>query len=473
VAGVITELFNERFSKHPDDIAIFQHGELPVTFANLFFTTIAFAEQLEDAGVGCGDRVSIHITDYIANLALRLAILRLGGTILCVPLSTALGETALKADWAVVPQEGPQNSKRGIVFKAAWIRSPRREINPSEGGGHIVHATSGSTGTPKLRMETEAGLLARIQNGLAARGEIEGTKFIGYNLSTVIGFKSCLTALLSGQPQLHRLDTTERTLDAIAKNGIVDAFAPPLFVSQLMLSAQETGISTPALRRMNIGGGSISVEFAKTAEDVFGCEVFTEYGSTETDTIARHRKTDNPEELNSVGKIFDWINYRFVNPDSGDYSDEKTGGVLWVKPKEGIHAVDYPSMESLADEDGWICLGDIARINESGHLILLGRQSEFFNVGGNKHAPSYFENMAVNFSGVRDVVVFKVQSENGMDVMGFAVVPLPNFDQESLERFLNLRLKSGYQFFVVVIDSLPTTHAGKVDRNRLSKMFSS
>ena len=459
----LSERVEQACRENAGKTALFEHGEVPVSYSSFFLSVLSFAETLQRRGVKAGDLVANFIREPISFLALKLALLRLGATSVGLPIERAYGDREIEIDWLLVPKELSTRNAREIVFTNAWIRPPDR-YTPIASGALLVHTTSGTTGMPKLRAETETSLLARVENGLRWYGGINGPTYLGFNIATLVGFKTFLGALISGHPQMFFLDGPEKTLTALVRNKVEHAYLPPFRFREMLDVAVAKGIETPHLKRVNLGGGGISPAFAQRAEDVLGCEVYTGYGSTETDRIAFHRPGLFPDKVGVVGRIFPELQFRFTETDGLD-------GELWVRPPDQIRTFSFPDMQRLCDADGWISTGDVGRIDADGFLVLVGRKSEFLNLGGNKLAPSRFEALVAPFPGIREVTAFRVPTSSGVDDLGLAIVVEPAFDRRAFEAFLGQELENTCLFHVHVLDQIPLTKAGKTDRNALTRKF--
>lgn len=460
--------FEDSCRAHATALAMIDPTGAPVTFANLFFTVIAFAEALQDHGVTAGNLVSVHVGDPIAGVALKLALLRIGATAIGpVPREGRGG--ALGIDWHLVVAGGDIPGPREIPVGRDWIRSPRRGV-PIQPGGAMVRMTSGTTGTPKLRLISDAGLLARALRGQELRGSLDGPVFIGYAPGSSPFFNYMARAVLSGVLQLHPGRDDAANLRAMAAQGVTTALLSPWNFRRL-LAAVEAGAPPPAsLRRILVGGGEVAPAFAARAEALFGAEVVLCYGSNETGSIAHARPAERPDLPGRVGEPYPDFGYRFTD-DSGAAADPATGGELWLRVPPEIRVTDYPSGRSLTDAEGWVATGDICRRLGDGALQFLGRRAEFLNIGGNKRAPQWFEAALQGQPGVADVAAFRLPDPGGGDVAGLAVVPGPGFDAGLLTAQLAERLGPRYLFRLLAVDAIPVTAAGKTDRARLSQAF--
>lgn len=438
-----------------------------VSFANFFFTLLAFAEELEARGVRPGQTVAIRVTDRIAGTALKLAAMRLGARALVL-----LGEPGADAslpplDWQVLAPGAAPGNARDIVFDAGWIRSPRRAV-PIQGAGGLVKASSGTTGRPKLSFASDACLAARLARSGRERGLSGGPALIGYAPTSSPGTNMILRLLLDGALQLHLDGAPAAALAEAERHGATSLLAPPGSFRRLF-DAAEAGAPRPrALRRIVLGGGGVAPEFARRAEALFGCEVINSYGSSETGAIAHSRPAETAPGI--VGRPYDDLTLRFTAED-GSPADPATGGELWLRPPAALLVAELDSGRPLADAAGWVTTGDIARLLPDGRLQLLGRRAEFLNLGGDKRAPADFEEIARACPGVADVLAFRAPAAEGHDEVGLAVVPAPDFQMEGFCRHMAAALGPGAPFHVALLGQLPVTAAGKADRRGLTERF--
>lgn len=448
--------------------AFLENGMTPVSFSNLFMVILRFAERLTDAGVKPGDHVVVAMLDMISVAAMKLAIIRIGAT--PMPGGAATVEARdVRVDWIVRPRPDCTGQAIEIPFDQAWIQPPTR-YTPITPGGRIIHATSGTTGRPKLRNDSEETFLARINSGLAARGALDGPVFVAQNVGSLIGLKSIVSGLLETQCVMPMMSTPEQTVQGLAKHQIVHAFIPPLHLKRLVDAAEVIGAKTPKLRRINVGGGAINGDFAARCERVFDCDVYTDYGSTETDTNASYRPSLTLDTPGLVGPFWDAFAYRFQALDGAPSTPEE-GGELFLQVPQNMRTQDYPEGIALFDKDGWISTGDIGRMTPDGNLVLSGRKSDLINVGGNKMAPEVLEQSAIGYGDVTEVLACRVPTETGIDAIGIGVVATDQFNESDFRSFLAKNISNMYDFRVLRLESIPQTDAGKNDRKALTAAF--
>lgn len=465
----LSDTFEQTCRRYANRVAMLDPTGQPVSFANLFFTVIAFAEALQDNGVRPGDLVSVHVADPIAGNALKLALLRIGATAIGA-LPRAGHPSGVVADWHLVQADAKTPSppaENDIVVGRDWIRSPRRPV-PVTPGGKLVRSTSGTTGLPKLRLMTDEGLLARAQRGSDWRGQPDGPVFIGYGAGSGPFFNHMVRALLVGVTQLHPFADESAALLAMDRQGVTLALVPPASFRRL-LAAVEAGAPCPkSLNRIMVGGGEVSPALAARAEELFGAEVFLSYGSSETGAIAHARPAEMPDLSGRVGRPYPDFDLRFAD-EAGATVDPATGGELWLRVPEDIRVTEFPTGAPLVDAEGWVATGDLCRLLPDGCLQLIGRRSELLNIGGNKRAPQLFEDLVRGFPGLSEVAAFRLPEPGGGDRLGLATVAGPGFDQGALAAFLSERLGPRYPFQIVPVAAIPVTPTGKTDRKRLAE----
>jgi acyl-coenzyme A synthetase/AMP-(fatty) acid ligase len=453
--------------RYADRTAFFEHRGVPVSFSNFFFTAASFAENLEDNGVRAGDIVAVHVEDDIAYLALKLALLRLGAVSIEVPHADALQRPDLGVRWICCAADIYSGHKKEILVTAAWIRSPLRFI-PVSGHCSIISATSGTTGLPKFRIEPETSFQVRVENLKQLLLPGAGPVMIAQNRATVLGFKSSLAALALGLPQLFYHGTVADLLQAVVGKSVCQIITPPIHFARLVEYAATTRPETPALARILVGGGEISPALALQAEELFGCEVHSMYGSTETDGIASHRTNLTPFQPGTVGRAHPGYLVQ-IRERRGRETGEMAEGEVWVRVPTGLSVADHPSGEALFPESGWISTGDVGRFDAGDRLVITGRKTDLINVGGNKLAPSSIERRVLEIEGVSEAAAFGIPTGSGIDDIGIAVVTVDGAEPGPVETALAYAFGSLFRFQVFLVDALPTTKAGKLNRQELTR----
>jgi fatty-acyl-CoA synthase len=134
----------------------------------------------------------------------------------------------------------------------------------------------------------------------------------------------------------------------------------------------------------------------------------------------------------------------------------------------------YANAEADAERgrDGWYWTGDLAYRDEEGTFYFAGRTADWLRVDGENFAAAPVERVLGRHTGVASVVVYAVPDpRTGDQVMAALELDAgARFDADAFGAFLAAQPDLGTKWaprFVRVVDAIPLTATGKVDRNPL------
>jgi fatty-acyl-CoA synthase len=141
-----------------------------------------------------------------------------------------------------------------------------------------------------------------------------------------------------------------------------------------------------------------------------------------------------------------------------------------VSAFEGYYANDEANAER--GRHGWYWTGDLGYRDEDGIFYFAGRTSDWLRVDGENFAAGPVEQILGRFPGVASVVVYAVPDPHtGDQVMASLELDAGvAFDPEALGAFLVDQPDLGTKWsprFVRVVEAIPVTATGKVDRKPL------
>lgn len=431
------------------------------SFANFHTVVLSFAERLRALGVREKSKVAVTIPQYELSLAFRLAILRLGAIVFSMREVDRTGESGVEIDKVISDRSRPTHHPREVFVSPEWMARPIAIVPPAQGGG-FVHATSGSSGVPKLRFDSESVFRARLASNMELRGRFAGPILNAQNIATLIGQKVAFSALLQGQLQISMGVGVEATLDALIAHRVTEAYIPPSHLRELLRLSEARALTFPDLQKINVGGGAISHGFAEQCEEVFSAALYSDYGSTETDTIATARVVDSPADRTIFNLFY---------PGTEISLEESDGNLVKVRIPEERRTRALFGEECLFDSDGWLTLDDVGKLNDDGSLEILGRSSDIINAGGNKFSPHILEAFAEDFPGIRDIAAFRLPSDSHIDGIGFAVVLEDDQAVDLLQTHLSNKLDIYHDLQVFPLVEIPKTPGGKPDRIALARAY--
>jgi acyl-coenzyme A synthetase/AMP-(fatty) acid ligase len=177
-------------------------------------------------------------------------------------------------------------------------------------------------------------------------------------------------------------------------------------------------------------------------------------------------------EPGTLGKTVPGFETKVMGDDDREVPPGEVGW-LWVRGNS--RAIGYwqqmeRTMQAFRGE--WYVTGDMVRVNERGNYVYCGRGDDMLKVGGKWLSPQEVENCLLQHPSVEEVAVVGVVDANGLVKPHAYVVAnravaglgaeLQAFAREKLEPYK-------YPREVHVVDDLPRTHLGKVDRGKLKR----
>ncbi|GAA2794375.1 hypothetical protein ACFQGX_30750 [Nonomuraea dietziae] len=154
-----------------------------------------------------------------------------------------------------------------------------------------------------------------------------------------------------------------------------------------------------------------------------------------------------------------------------DLADAVVGEVLVQGPNVTPGYWRDPEATAAAfSEDGWFHTGDIARIDEEGHLHIVDRVKDMYISGGENVYPAEVEAVMFEHPAVAEVAVVGVRDATWGEVGRAFVVRRQGADvtEDELRGFLLRRLaKYKIPRYFEMVDDLPRTGSGKIHKPAL------
>jgi long-chain acyl-CoA synthetase len=156
-------------------------------------------------------------------------------------------------------------------------------------------------------------------------------------------------------------------------------------------------------------------------------------------------------------------------------------GAIWCRGPE-FARFSYWGDEAKTESawrDGAFTVGDIGRLDDHGFLFLDGRRDDLIITGGVNVYPAEVEGVLNEADGVAEVAVFALADDRWGQRVCAAVVPaagsgrVPTHELIQSVRALASARLAGYKRpkQYVVLDALPRTATGKVQRARIPDLL--
>jgi len=206
----------------------------------------------------------------------------------------------------------------------------------------------------------------------------------------------------------------EAALALIEKHRVTRFFAVPPIVLGLAKHSAIDQYDISSLQQVFSGAAPLGGDIAEEAAKRINCPVVQGYGMTELSPVS-HITVGDDYKAGSSGVAVANTECRIVDEKGNDQPYGEIGE-LWIRGPQvmmGYHNNKTATQECL-DDDGWLHTGDIARIDEDGHMTIVDRLKELIKYKGFQIAPAELEATIVSYPEVADVAVIGVaDSDSG------------------------------------------------------------
>ncbi|WP_327335741.1 amino acid adenylation domain-containing protein [Streptomyces sp. NBC_01324] len=483
-------LFAAQVARTPDAVAVVGEGR-ELSYRELDALANAAARGLMGEGVRPGGRVALFLERSVSAVVMTLAVVKAGAVY--VPLDTRYPAERVEL---IVGQSGVSHvvtdRDAGVFVVPAGVRvlSP---VSDGEGDSSdpmvVVHAdqpvyamfTSGSTGVPKgvaVTHRNVADLAAQTMYANGAHSRVLFHSAMAFDASTYEMWVPWLNGgTLVVAPAGH--------LDAAAYEGLISEHgisALWLTAGLFRVMAEEVPEAFAGVREVWAGGDVVPPEAVRRVmEHCPELTVVNGYGPTETTTFATTHRIHRPLDYAGaipIGEPLD--NHRvYVLDEALRLVAPGTPGELYIAGAGLAQGyLDRPSLTAdrfVADPYGpagtrMYRTGDLVRWNAEGSVEYLGRADQQVKLRGFRIEPGEIETALSVQEGVgQAAVVVREDRPGDKRLVAYLVAAgAARIDTEAVRRALaGLLPEYMVPSAFVVLDEIPLTVNGKVDRRAL------
>lgn len=279
----------------------------------------------------------------------------------------------------------------------------------------LIMCTSGTTGSPKGVVLSEENILTNVFDILEYFGvSLADTILISrplYHCAVLTG--EFLVSLFAGADIRFYSEAFDplRLPSVIKKSGATVFCGTPTLLS--LLAA--TGKNIP-LKKIAISGECMDKKTGEFIRKAFPtAEIHHVYGLTE----ASPRVAALPPSL--FEKYPDFVGFPLKHTEIRLRLNEKGENILWVRGKN-VTSGYYKNPEATAAKikNGWLCTGDIAKINAEGLLKIFGRSDDMIIKGGMNIYPTEIENAVKTDPRIKEAAAYGYK-DSGTVKIGLSV----------------------------------------------------
>jgi long-chain acyl-CoA synthetase len=329
----------------------------------------------------------------------------------------------------------------------------------------FVFLTSGSTGVPRPVYRRTTSLVAASTTLAAALSFPDGAGVLAVlPLDRAYGMNNGLMmATVTGRTLglLERFDHNDM-LALCGSGGWWYWAGTPVMADVLSRSARPGVVRVPPVCSF---AGRIPAHVSSGFEARFGTQMRQMYGTTETLTVAIDLGPPEEVRVETAGHPLPGVAVH-VGDTPRSEGAQAVPGRLWVRTPWLMAGYGYPPDVSTGEVlDGWWATPDVARVDEDGRLVLVGRLDDRIRSStGHILDPRDVIAALESFPGVTDVAVVPVETPAGT-AFGAVIEAAEAIRAIDVRTHLARRLPSWTQpRAVTVVRRLPRLSTGRVDR---------
>lgn len=475
----------------PDKIMVEDALGIRLSYGAFEKAVDGLAQDLASRGVGAGDRVVILSENCAAKVAALFAVWQ--ARAIAVPVNArqtapeiarvldharprlVLATTAISED-ARAHAAGMTTQELTGAYGTLAIAKTEADA-PDDPQIAVILYTTGTTGTPKGVMLTHDNIAFGARASAEVRGMHSGDVIYGVLPTThVFGLCSIVAAAIHAGAALRLVPRFDVAATCAAlRDGVTLFSGVPQMHAQIMAHVRAAGLDRlgPSdLRFVSSGAAPLDPTWKREAEAFYGVALQNGYGMTETTagTAVTVSEIGDPDISCGPPMAGTEVVIDQGVPGGGD----GMGEVLVRGPNVMRGYFRNPrATQAVLGGDGWLRTGDLGRIDEVGHLHILGRSKELIIRGGFNVYPPEVEAALNDHPGVVQAAVIGRPVAGDEEVLAFCQVPPGStLSEAALKDFAAERL-AGYKrpARIILATELPAAPTGKILKHRLLHAF--
>ncbi|MGO4407232.1 long-chain-fatty-acid--CoA ligase [Bosea sp. RAF48] len=447
--GAITHTVNPRL--FPEQIAwIINHAEDRLLFLDLTF--VPMIEQLQEKLPSIERYIVLSDAAHMQKCGLKGA----------VSYEDWLAEADEDFAWGVFDE----NTAAGLCYTSGTTGGPKGVLYSHR--SNVLHALA---------------CAAPDYMGLSSRDTVMPVVPLFHANSWSLAYSAPMTgaklvmpgAKLDG-PSLHEL---------LEGEGVTMTAAVPTVWLGLLQHLEATGGKLSTLKRVVIGGSACPRAMTEAFERKYGVTVAHAWGMTEMSPLGSFCSMKPVYQQLEGEALYDLkvkqghppftVEFRLTDDAGRDLPwDGKTFGRLKVRGPAVAGAYYRREDEDILDDHGFFDTGDVATIDPAGYMQVTDRSKDVIKSGGEWISSIDLENLAVGHPDVAEAAVIGVAHPKWDERPLLVIVPKPGRrpGKEEMLAFMSGKIAKWWlPDDVVLVEAVPHTATGKIQKTALREMF--
>jgi len=468
-----------------------------------------FANLLLTRGVRKGDKVAVLLMNCLEWLPIYFGILKTGA--LAVPMNYRYASDEIKycldlADVSVLVF-GPEFVERVEQIKpvipnvkhlffvgndvpsfadnydelVTYCSSIAPAIDVRDDDYGAIYFSSGTTGFPKAILHSHSALVSSCLTEQNHHSQTRDDIFLCipplYHTGAKMHWFGSL--LVGAKSVILRGVSPEWILRAVSDEGATIVWLLVPWAQDILDSIDRGDIdlsdyNTEQWRLMHIGAQPVPPSLIRRWKQLFpNHEYDTNYGLSESfGPGCVHLGVENIHKVGSIGKPGHLWQAKVVGDKGKEVEGDEVGELLVKGP--GVMKCYYKNPEATAEvlKDGWLCTGDMARIDEDGFIWLVDRKKDVIITGGENLYPVQIEDFLRSNDKIKDVAVIGLPDER-LGEIAAAIISLKDgveCSEEEINAFCSSLPRYKRPRKIIFAD-VPRNPTGKIEKPKLREIY--
>jgi long-chain acyl-CoA synthetase len=498
--STLPELLATRARELPDE-QLLRDAHTRWTYGEFAHRVTEVAAGLRDAGVGRADVVGVVLRNGPEYLEVWWAILWLGAVFNPVnpdltgrEAAQILGDSGARtvvcneeAAAALEEHRDELPELQNVIVVTPGAPDPvaalrgfgtvdeRAAIEPGDLASLVY--TSGTTGKPKGAMLSHANFLAdtwMLAELLPiGRGDKLGMVLPLFHVNAQV-VTTMVPMLIGGQIAMWDKFSASTFWATVAEFEPVTFSSVPTMLAALLHAPGADEAETNTVRFVICGAAPLSPALFRRFEEKFGISVLEGYGLTEGTCCSTLNPFLGNRKIGSIG-IPTRGQEVVIKDDAGQLLPDGERGEVCVRGPNVMQGYfNRPDATAETLRDGWLHTGDVGFRDEDGFFFLVDRKKDMIIRGGENIYPREIEDVLLEHASVQGAAVIGRPDEVRGEEVHAVIVLAEGADLEHVQEHCRTRLA---RFKVPttweVVDELPKTSTGKIDKKPLRERVAS
>ncbi|MBE4908205.1 long-chain-fatty-acid--CoA ligase [Bacillus luteolus] len=296
------------------------------------------------------------------------------------------------------------------ILKSSEAKEIELDINPEEDIA-LLQYTGGTTGFPKGVMLTHRNLVANtlmcttwMYNCKRGEESVLGILpfFHVYGMTTVMNLSIMQAYKMVLLPKFDATDTLKT----------IQKFKPTLFPGAPTIYIAL--LNHPDIKKYDLssvqacisGSAPLPVEVQEQFEEVTGGKVVEGYGLSEASPVTHSNFLWGKRVSGSIGLPWPDTDAKIIDMQTGEEAEVKQIGEVIIRGPQVMKGYwNRPEETEATLKDGWLLTGDLGYMDEDGYFYIVDRKKDMIIAGGYNIYPREIEEVLYEHDKVQEVVV--------------------------------------------------------------------